>query len=95
MELTYPRGINMEEIFKEEENKYLTERITRLEEENKKISLQFQKIEKLNESTQRTLHCVVFAAIIVVSIIPAGRDIALITSTLLLIPAVLVSYIFR
>ncbi len=87
--------MNVEEAFKKEENKDLTERITRLEEENKKISLQFQKIEKLNESTERTLHCVVFAAIIAVSIIPAGRDIALITTSLLLIPVVLISCIFR
>ncbi len=84
----------MEEIFKKEENKDITERLTRLEEGNKKILLQFQKIEKLNEATERILHCVVFAAIIAVSTIPAGREIALITTSLLLIPAVLVSCIF-
>ncbi len=91
----------MEEAFKKEENKDITEKITRLEEENKKLLLQFQKTGKLNESIERTVciikpfGCVIFAGIVAVSIIPEGRFIALITASLLLIPAVLVSYIFR
>ncbi len=85
----------MEEIFKKEEDKALTEKITRLEEDNKKLLLRFQKMEKLNDSIERTLHCVIFAVIIAVSTIPAGRDIALITTSFLFIPSVLASYIFR
>jgi hypothetical protein len=52
-------------------------------------------MEKLNDSIERTLHCVIFAVIIAVSTIPAGRDIALITTSFLFIPSVLASYIFR
>jgi hypothetical protein len=91
----------MEEAFKKEENKDLSERITQLEEENKKLLLQFRKTGRLVESIERTVHitkpfgCVIFAGIVAVSIIPEGRFIALITASLLLIPAALVSYIFR
>jgi uncharacterized membrane protein len=87
MRLTYPRGKNMEEIFKKSDA--LKEEAFRLEEENKKLLLWFQKREKLNESIERTVLCVIFAVIIVVSIIPAGWLIALITASFLLIPAVL------
>jgi hypothetical protein len=93
MELTNPRGKNMEENFKNE--CALKEEIARLEEENKKLSLQFPKRKKLNESIERAIHFLIYAVIIAVSIIPAGRDIALITTSFLLIPAVLVSCIFR
>jgi hypothetical protein len=91
----------MEEAFRKEENKDLTEKITRLEEENKKLLLQFRKEGKLIASIERTVHitkpfgCVIFAGMVAVPIIPEGRFIVLITASLLLIPAVLVSYIFR
>ncbi len=91
----------MDEAFKKEDNKDLTEKIIRLEEENKKLLLQFRKAGRLIESIERTVHitrplcCVIFAGMVAVPIIPEGRFIALITASLLLIPAVLVSYIFR
>ncbi len=91
----------MEEAFKKEENKDIIEKITRLEEENKKLLLQFQKARKLNVSIERTVHivksfgCAIFAGMVAIPIIPEGRFIALITASLLLIPAVLVLYIFR
>ncbi len=91
--------MNMEEIFKKEVA--LKEEIARLEEENKKLLLQFRKTGKLIESIEQTAHitkpfwCVIFAGMIAVPIIPEGRFIALITASFLLIPAVLVLYMFR
>ncbi len=79
----------------------LKEEIARLEDENKKLLLQFQKAEKLDVSIERTVHiaksfgCAIFASLVAVPIIPEGRFIALIAASLLVIPAVLVSYIFH
>jgi uncharacterized membrane protein len=90
----------MEETFKKEEINALKEKITLLEEENQKLLLQFQKAGKLNESIERTGHiaksfgCVIFAIMVAVPIIPEGRFIALITASLLFIPASIFSYIF-
>ncbi len=99
MEPTYPRGKNMEENFKNEDA--LKEEIARLEEENKKLLLQLHKMGKIIESIERIVHItkpfgsVIFAGMIAIPVIPEGRSIVLITASLLLIPAVLVSYIFR
>ncbi len=90
----------MEEISKKEEMNALKEKITRLEEENQNLLLQFQKAGKLNESIERTGHiaksfgCVIFAIMVAAPIIPEGRFIALITASLLFIPASIFSYIF-
>jgi hypothetical protein len=99
MKITYPRGMNMEEIFKNEVA--LKEEIARLEEENKKLLLRLQIVGKLIESIEQTVHitkpfgCAIFAGMVAVPIIPEGRFIVLITASLLIIPAMLVSYIFR
>ncbi len=45
MELTYPRGINVEEIFKKEVT--LKEEIAQHEDENKELLLEYKKWEKL------------------------------------------------
>ncbi len=88
----------MKEAFKNEDA--LKEEISRLEEENKELLLQFQKGEKLNKFVERTVHivsafgCMIFVVMIAVSIIPEGRFIALITASVLSIPAALVSYMF-
>ncbi len=89
----------MKEAFKNEDA--LKEEISRLEEENKELLLQFQKAEKLNISIERTVHimksfgCAFFAGMVAVPIIPEGRFVVLITASVLLVPAVLVSYIFH
>ncbi len=89
----------MEEIFKKEDA--LKEQIARLEEENKKLLLQFRKTGKLVDSIERTVHitkpfgCTVFAGMVAVPIIPEGRFVVLITASVLLIPATLISFIFR
>ncbi len=52
-----------------------------------------QKIERIVHIT-KPFGCTIFASMIAVPIIPEGRFVALITASFLLIPAVLVSYIF-
>ncbi len=99
MELTNPRGKKMEENFKNEAA--LKEELARLEDENKRLLLRSQKVGKLIESTERIVYItkpfgsVIFAGTVAIPIIPEGRSIVLITASLLLIPAILVSYIFR
>ncbi len=89
----------MEEIFKNENA--LKEEIARLERKNKELLLRSQKVGKLIESIERTVYItkpfgsVIFAGMVAVPIIPEGRSIVLIAASLLLIPAMLVSYIFR
>jgi hypothetical protein len=99
MKLTYPRGINMEEIFKKEVT--LKEEIARLKDENKRLLLRLQIVGKLIESIERTVHitkpfgCAVFAGMVAIPIIPEGRFIIFITALLLIVPASVISYMFR
>ncbi len=89
----------MEETFKKDFT--LNEEIARLENENKRLLLRSQKVGKLIESIEQTVHitkpfgCAIFTGMVAVSIIPEGRSIVLIAASLLLIPAMLVSYVFR